>query len=91
MDGPQPRLPIRKDPARLSIPAARALSVIARGRLICEHTHDERFPSGRRFIALPSGASITDEDASELIAKGKVSPMADGLFGADCSQTWVAS
>lgn len=76
----EPRIPVRLDPDRLSVPAARVLEKLKPDLLIFEFTADERFPRGRRFTAMPCGKPVPIEDAEELIAKGKFRPVGDGLF-----------
>lgn len=84
------KLPVRVDPERLSKPAARALDTVKRGRLMMEFMVGEDGPSQRRFTVIPLGRTIPPEDADELLNKGLLKPLNDGLF-ADSSQTWVAA
>lgn len=83
------RLPIRKDPARLSVSASRALSLLTGGGFIMiEFTADERAVNGRRITALPAGRRIADIDFDELASKGRIRAQEDGLIPG-ASQSWV--
>lgn len=85
----EPRIPIAEDPARLTKGAARVAERLASGRLCKQFVQDERF-SGAAFWIEPSGKAVDRAAAEELIAKGRVRPMADSLF-ADDSQSFVVA
>jgi len=74
------RIPISKDPNRLTKPAQRALQKMAGKTLHKEFTDDKRSPSGVYYFMEPGGKRVDNESAEELIIKGKVNSLEDGLF-----------
>jgi len=81
------RIPVAKDPDRLTKPAARALARIADRTLHKEFTDDKRSPSGVYYFTEPGGRRVDNESAEELIFKGRVQSLNDGLFS-ECGQSF---
>jgi hypothetical protein len=61
-------------------------------RLHKEFTDDERVPAGAYYFMEPGGAKANREASEELIKKGRLRPLNDGLFAdAEHSQTYEAA
>lgn len=82
------RPPIKIDQMRLTKGAMRLLTRMTGKTLHKEFTDDDRASGGVYFFLEPGGHRAPRDASEELIRKGRLNPLRDGLFSDD-SQTYT--
>lgn len=84
----KPITPIAKDPDRLGAYANRLLQSMTGQRLCMQFDQDTKSGQSVHFWLSPSGRRARPDAAQELIRKGRVAPLSDGLFSDAPAQTF---